>query len=110
MLFSLFLLDNVYGAGVMLAGVLVCAALYLAGGLIPRCGRTRKGRKTVLLGLLCGEAVCDLAWWLIYFPGGEYRNYGIGGVYGALLWPLALFIIGAVVGAINADRTEEEPL
>lgn len=108
MLFSLLLLDNVYGGGVMLAGVLVCAALYLAVGLIPRRGRTRKGRRTVLLGLLCGEAVCDLAWFLLYFPGGEYRNYGIGGVYGALLWPLALFIIGAAVGGINAARTEEK--
>ena len=110
MLFSLFLLNKVYGAGLMLAGVLVCTALYLAVGLIPRCGRTRKGRRTVLLGLLCGEVLCDVAWWFLYFPGGEYRNYGIGGVYGALLWPLALFVVGAAVGGINADRAEGEAL
>ena len=106
MLVSLYALGRVVGAGVMLAGVLACAALYLAAGLIPRGGRARKGRRVVWLGLLCAELVCDTAWWFLYFPGGDYHNHGIGGVYGALLWPLLLLIVGGIVCAVNADREQ----
>ena len=106
MLVSLYALGKVVGAEVMLIGVLVCAALYLAAGLIPRCGRARKGRRAVWLGLLGAELVCDGAWWLLYFPDGDYHNHGIGGVYGALLWPLLLLVVGGVVWAVNAGREQ----
>ena len=104
MLFSVFSIGRITGAGMMLAGVLLCAALYLALSLLPRGSRSKAGVRTVLLGLLVSELACDLLWYVIYFPGGEYRNYGIGGVYGVLLWPLALLITGGIAASVNSDR------
>ena len=101
MIFSLLTLGKINGAGVMLAGVLVCAVLYLA--LCLCAPANRRGWRRVLLGLLAAELVCDALWYWMYFPGGEYRNWGIGGVYGAALWPLVLCIAGGAVTAVNSD-------
>lgn len=104
MLFSLYTLGKLNGAEVMLAGVLVCALIYLAVCLLLRTNRKGRGVRRVLLALLISELVCDALWYVMYFPGGEYRNWGIGGVYGAALWPLLLFVAGGVVTALNEER------
>ena len=56
----------------------------------------------MLLGLLAAEIICDGVWAVCYYPGGEYYNYGIGAVYGLLLWPCLLFLTGFIVTKINA--------
>lgn len=104
MLFSLYTLGKVSGAEFMLVGVLVCALIYLAVCLPLGANRTGRGPRRVLLALLIADLVCDALWYVMYFPGGEYRNWGIGGVFGAALWPLLLCIAGGVVTALNEER------
>ena len=104
MLVSLYALGKVTGAEILLAGVLVCALLYLALCFLPRSSRTKRGAATVLLALLAAELVCDGAWMLLYFPHGDYQNHGIGGVYGAFFWPLALLVAGGIAAAVNHSR------
>ena len=101
MLFSLYTLGKINGAEVMLAGVLVCALVYLAICLLLGVGRKERGIQRVLCALLVAEAVCDVLWYVMYFPDGQYRNWGIGGVYGAVLWPLLLFLAGVEVTVRN---------
>ena len=63
--------------------------------------RTKSGMKTVLTGLLVAEVVIDLIWAAIYYHNGTYLNYGIGAVYGLLLWVPILLITWAAVTAMN---------
>lgn len=104
MLAALYSIRRVSGAEVLAAGALICAVIYLAVSFLVSGSRTKKGKCTVLLALLCAELTCDAAWFLLYFPGGEYHNYGIGGVYGAALWPILLLIAGGAAAAINSGR------
>lgn len=90
MLTAVYALGRIVGAELMLAGWSVCAIVYLACGLYRRRGQGRRGRKLLLLGLLAAEALVDLFCALVFFPGGEYCNWGVGGAAVVLLWPLAL--------------------
>ena len=107
MITAFYSLGNVVGAELMVAGVIVCAVLYLIIGLLFPANRTKRGRRTLLLALVCAEVICDGLWFALYFPGGHYHNYGIGGVFGAFLWPLLLLIAGGVAAAVNRSREEE---
>lgn len=107
MLISIYALGKVVGAEILLAGVLVCALVYLAFCISFRSNRTGRGVKTVLHCLLGAELICDVAWWLIYFPCFEYHNWGIGGVYGAVLWPMLLFVAGVTATGVNHWRGTE---
>ena len=104
---AIYSLGKVVGAELLVAGVLLCAALYLGMGLLFPANRTKRGRRTLLLALLCAELLCDGLWFAFYFPGGHYHNYGIGGVFGAFLWPLLLLIAGGIAAAVNQSREEE---
>ena len=63
--------------------------------------RTRNGIKTVLLGLLIAELVIDLIWAIFYYHNGSYINYGLGAIYGLMMWIPALIITGIIVTAKN---------
>lgn len=63
--------------------------------------RTKHGIKTVLTGLLIAEVIIDLVWAIIYYHNGTYINYGIGAVYGLILWVPALLITSFVVTTKN---------
>ena len=106
MITSIYSLGKVVGAELMVAGVALCILLYLAVCFLFPHNRTGQGVKTVLLALLGAEAVCDVIWFLMYFPGGDYHNYGIGGVMGVFLWPMLLCLAGAVAAAVNCSREE----
>ena len=71
-----------------------------------RHNRTKKGIKNVFIGLLVAEVIIDLAWAIIYYHNGTYLNYGIGAVYGLLLWVPVLAVTLAIIAAKNrkADR------
>lgn len=107
MVTSIYSLGKVVGAELMLAGVLLCVALYLTGCFLFRRNRTRRGAQNVVLALLGVEILCDAVWFLFYFPGGDYHNYGIGGVMGVFLWPMLLCLAGVVATAVNQPHEEE---
>lgn len=87
----------------MLIGFALCVMVYLAVcGVFP-CNRTRHGGKRILLALMTAGILCDALWFLMYFPGGEYQNYGIGGSFGVLLCPVLFFAAGVLVTAWNKD-------
>lgn len=106
MITSIYSLGKVVGAELLLAGVLLCMAFYLVVCFLFRCSRTGRGVRTVLLALLCAELLCEGLWFAFYFPGGDYHNYGLGGVFGVLLWPLLLLAAGGVATAVNQSREE----
>lgn len=107
MITSIYSLGKVVGAELMVAGLLVCAALYLGLSLLIRANRTKRGIRVLLLALLGAEVVCDAVWFLLYFPGGDYHNYGIGGALGVFLWPMLLCLAGGIASAVNQSREEE---
>lgn len=74
------------------------AVLYLGVCFLFRQNRTKRGAKVCLLGLLAAETAVDLVGASLYDRNGVYRNYGIGAVYGLLLWiPLLAAAVTATV-------------
>ena len=104
MLTAIYSLEHVYGADVWVAFISVCAVLYLGGCSFFHRNRRKRGIRTVLLGLLAAEVICDGVWAVCYYPGGEYCNYGIGSAYGLLLWPGLLCLAGFTATMINAKE------
>ena len=101
MITAIYSLSYVYGAELWLLFWAVCAVVYLA-----ICGAFRTNRapgafKRVMIGLLVAEVIVDLVWALIYYDNGVYLNYGIGAIYGLLLWIPALVIAGVTVTLRN---------
>lgn len=86
MVTAIYSLSQVYGAELWLLFWFVCAAIYLGICFLIKDNRTKKGIKNVLIGLLVSEVIIDLVWAIIYYHNGTYLNYGIGAVYGLLLW------------------------
>ena len=103
MVTAIYSLANVQGAEIWLVFWLVCALLYLAVCRFFRPNRTRQGRKTVWIGLLIAECLIDVIWAVLYYPNGSYLNYGIGAVYGLLVWIPILGITGVLVTAKNGN-------
>ena len=108
MISGLYAIGRVVGAEILMAGFGICAVLYGLCCFLIRENRGKKSRRRVLLGFLIAAVACDLLWFLFYFPGGEYRNYGLGGVFAVFLWPCLLLLAGAIVTAYNAAETDEE--
>lgn len=96
MLGALYSVARVAGGELLLLTWGICAAIYLAVGFVRRKGRGRKGRYQLLIGLLVSEVLVDFIFFLTFFPGGEYRNWGVGSVSVVGLWPAALLAAYAI--------------
>lgn len=104
MLVALYSVQHVYGADVWLIAAVGCAAAYLVLCGLFRRNRSRRGIAAVVLGLLAAEMICDWVWASAFYPGGEYRNYGLGGSYMlVLIWPGLLLLTGWIVTWINRN-------
>ena len=101
MVTAIYSLAFVHGAELWLLFWLVCVIVYMGLCFMMKPNRTKSGMKTVLTGLLVAEVVIDLIWAAIYYHNGTYLNYGIGAVYGLLLWVPILLITWAAVTAMN---------
>ena len=101
MVTAIYSLSFVHGAELWLLFWLACVIAYMGLCLAAKPNRTKRGIKTVLTGLLVAEVVIDLIWAAIYYHNGTYLNYGIGAVYGLLLWVPILLITLAAVTAMN---------
>ena len=98
---AIYSLSQVHGAELWLLFWLVCVVVYLGIGFLVKDNRTKKGAQNVLIGLLIAEVIIDLMWGLIYYHNGTYSNYGIGAVWGLLLWVPLLVIVLIIVTVKN---------
>ena len=101
MITAIYSLSQVHGAELWLVFWLVLVAAYLGISFLIRYNRTKKGIKNVFIGLLVAEVIIDLAWAIIYYHNGTYLNYGIGAIYGLLLWVPVLVVTSVIVTAKN---------
>ena len=106
MVTAIYSISQVHGAELWLLFWLVCVVVYLGIGFLIKDNRTKNGVKNVLIGLLIAEVIIDLVWAIIYYHNGTYLNYGIGAVFGLLLWVpiLAVTLVVVTVKNKKADR------
>ena len=103
MITAIYSLSRVYGAELWLLFWFLCIVAYMGIGFLFKPNRTKKEIKNVLFGLIIAEVIIDLAWAVIYYHNGTYLNYGIGAVYGWLLWIPVLAVILFVVTGKNQN-------
>jgi len=99
-----------YGIG-RFNGALLFAIVYgglllacIGIGLLFRCNREKDDRRRLIWGILAVEGAMDVLLFLIMFPDGSYRNYGIGAAYGALLYPIGLITMTGLITAWNKEN------
>ena len=109
MVTAIYSLSYVHGAELWLLFWLIGALAYLGLCFLIKSNRTKSGIKATWIGLLIAEVVIDLIWAVLYYHNGTYLNYGIGAVYGLLLWIPAL-IITAIIVTIRNRKTENKPV
>ena len=105
MVTAIYSLSQVHGAELWLLFWLVCIVVYLGISFLIKDNRTKKGVKNVLIGLLIAEVTNDLVWAIIYYHNGTYLNYGIGAVYGLLLW-IPILVVTLVIITAQNRKTE----
>ena len=104
MVTAIYSLSQVHGAELWLLFWFVCVVAYLGVCMLIKQNRTKRGIKNVLIGLLIAEVIIDLAWAIIYYHNGTYLNYGIGAVYGLILWVPVLLVTLFVVTHKNKQK------
>lgn len=104
MITAIYSLSFVHGSELWLMFWLVCVSAYIGICFMMKPNRSRKAIKTVFLGLLVAEVIIEIVWATIYYHNGTYSNYGIGGIYGLLLWIPALVFTSIIVTAKNIKR------
>ena len=104
MVTAIYSLSQVHGAELWLLLWVICAAAYFGICMLITQNRTKHGVKNVLIGLLIAEVIIDLVWAIIYYHNGTYLNYGIGAIYGLILWIPALLVTFLVVTHKNKQK------
>lgn len=105
MLSAVYSVPRVIGGDLMLFIWVACSLVYLICGMFRRQNRGRRGRWQMLVGLLISEALVDVFCFTVFFPAGEYRNWGVGGVYVIVLWPAVLLVVYALTAVFGAEQT-----
>ena len=98
---ALYSLGPMQGARLWLLFWLAAAVCCLGVCLAVRANRTRRGLPAVLWGLLLAEVLVDGVWVVLYSRNVSWLHYGIGGVYGLLLWVPLLALAAVAVTARN---------
>ena len=96
------LLDGISGMEISLLGYAVCTAAYFLFCFLFKHNRAGKG--SVFLAWLICELFCDVLWYRIFYPEGNYVNYGICGTAAMFLLPVILFMAALIVTAINGKK------
>ena len=96
-----FMLDAQNG-WIVPAFLVVGAAIFSGVWFLSWQNRTGRG----LIKLLCCFAgsglVCEIAWRLMFYPGGEYQNMGLGGtLMGLMFWPVSLLVWGMIAKEVK---------
>ena len=105
MVTAIYSLTFVHGAELWFLFWGICVIIYLAIGLLIKQNRTQKGIKNMLIGLLIAEVITDLIWAITYYHNGAYMNYGIGAVYGLLLW-IPVLVVTLITVTIKNSKCE----
>lgn len=101
---AIHLARNVKGGAAFFYGLLIVAGLYLAGLLLTREGRTKKGFVRGLIGLAAAALPVDVGWqlaFLEYAPGFEAGAEGIRLFPAFLLCPLFYALTFLMVRLLN---------
>ena len=106
MVTAIYSLTFVHGAELWLLFWGNCVIIYLVIGLFIKQNRTQKGIKNMLIGLLIAEVITDLIWAIIYYHNDTYMNYGIGAVYGLLLW-IPILVGTLIIVTIKNGKNEK---
>ena len=106
MVTAIYSLTFVHGAELWLLFWGICVVVYLCIALLIKQNRTKKGFKKILIGLLIAEVITDLIWAIMYYHNGTYLNYGIGAVYGLLLW-IPVLVVTLIIVTIKNGKNEK---
>ena len=106
MVTAIYSLSFVHGAELWLLFWGICVIIYFVIGLLIKLNRNKKGIKNMLIGLLIAEVITDLIWAIIYYHNGTYINYGIGAVYGLLLW-IPVLVVTLIIVTIKNGKNEK---
>ena len=106
MVTAIYSLTFVHGAELWLLFWGICVVVYLCIALLIKQNRTKKGFKNILIGLLIAEVITDLIWAIIYYHNGTYLNYGIGAIYGLLLW-IPVLVVTLIIVTIKNGKNEK---
>lgn len=104
MITAIYSLGGVHGAEIWLVFWILCAAAYFGICAIFKANRGKLGMKEVLLWGLIAEFAVDLIWALVYYHNISYINYGIGAVYGLIIWPVFLVAAGILATLKNKKQ------
>lgn len=105
MVTAIYSLSYVHGVELWLLFWFVCTVTYLSICFMIKSNRTKFAIKTTWIGLLMAEVLIDILWAFIYYRNGAYTNYGIGAVFGVLLW-IPVLIITAVWITVRNKKSE----
>ena len=105
MVTAIYSLTFVHGAELWLLFWGICVVVYLCIALLIKQNRTKKGFKNILIGLLIAEVITDLIWAIMYYHNGTYINYGIGAIYGLLLW-IPVLVVTLILVTIKNRKNE----
>lgn len=105
MVTAIYSLTFVHGAELWLLFWGICVVVYLCIALLIKQNRTKKGFKNILIGLLIAEVITDLIWAIMYYHNGTYLNYGIGAIYGLLLW-IPVLVVTLITVTIKNSKCE----
>ena len=106
MVTAIYSLSFVHGAELWLLFWGICIIIYFVIGLLIKLNRNKKGIKNMLIGLLIAEVITDLIWAIMYYHNGTYLNYGIGAVYGLLLW-IPVLVVTLIIVTIKNGKNEK---
>ena len=106
MVTAIYSLTFVHGAELWLLFWGICVVVYLCIALLIKQNRTKKGFKNILIGLLIAEVITDLIWAIMYYHNGTYLNYGIGAVYGLLLW-IPVLVVTLIIVTIKNGKNKK---
>ena len=107
MVTAIYSLSNVHGAELWLLFWFICLIVYLGICYMIKSNRTKTGIKNTLIGLMIAEITIDFIWAIIYYHNGSYINYGIGAVYGLLMWIPVLIITAIIVTLKNQEELDK---
>ncbi|MBO4848113.1 MAG: helix-turn-helix domain-containing protein [Clostridia bacterium] len=94
------LLNNALGSGIILFASVLAFSIYCICMQSPRMHRSSFGYLVTLISAFISVVTCNALVLLLFFASGEYRNYGIAGLYYALGIIILVFVLAGIIARI----------
>lgn len=104
MITAIYSVGGVHGAEIWVLFWVLCAAAYFGICAMFKTNRSKSGMKEVLFWGLIAEFAVDLIWAIVYYWNFSYVNYGIGAIYGLIIWPIFLAAAGIIATVKNKRK------